>query len=250
MPKPVKVEKVKEISDKFKNADISIFVDYRGLTVPEVTDLRLQFIASDVDYKVYKNTLVDIAVKDLGISGLEEMLKGPTAIAFGKDPITPAKILKKFAKDNAALEIKGAVYENKFINDKEVSTFASMLSKQEMLGQLVYIFTTPISGLARALEAIRKQKESSEPSSEEAKPEEKVEEVKAEEVKPEEKVEEVKAEEAKPEEKAEEVKAEEAKPEEKVEEVKAEEAKPEEKAEEVKAEEVKSEEAKPEEKAE
>lgn len=167
MPKPVKVDTVKKIQDQLDKAQMVIFVDYRGLTVTEVTDLRKKLRDANVAYKVYKNTLVKIAADNLKYSGLEEALKGPTAVAFSEEPINPSKIMFKFAKDNKALEIKGAVYEKKFLDTAGVQKFSSLMSKEEALTTLAVMLNSITAGFARAVEAVRKQKEEAAPKAEE-----------------------------------------------------------------------------------
>src|SRR5690554_555490 len=105
---------VEEIAEKLKESGSTILVDYRGLTVAEVTELRKQLRDNNVEYKVYKNTLSQRAAEAAGLDDLKETLVGPTAIAFSKDDVVaPAKILHNFAKSHEALEIKGGVIEGK-----------------------------------------------------------------------------------------------------------------------------------------
>ncbi|MBU0579621.1 MAG: 50S ribosomal protein L10 [Candidatus Margulisbacteria bacterium] len=159
MPKPIKVEKVKEIQEKFANSEMAIFADYRGLTVAEVTDLRKQLRDSGIEYKVYKNTMAKIAADNLKFSGIENVFKGPMAIAFAKDPITPAKIISKFAKNNKALEIKGGVYEKKFLGVSDIQKLATFLSREEALTKIAVLLNSIIGGFARVVDAVRQQKE-------------------------------------------------------------------------------------------
>ena len=159
MPKPVKVEAVKEIEEKLKNSPMAVLVNNKGLTVPAVTELRKKLRDAGVDYKVYKNTLFLRAATGLKYAGLEDVLKGPTAIAFSPEPIAPAKIIMSFIKDNPALEVKGAVYESKFIGPEEIRKFSTYLSRTEVLTQLVCLLNTPLSGFVRVVDAVRAQKE-------------------------------------------------------------------------------------------
>ena len=89
---------VAEIAEKMKNAESTVVVEYRGLTVAEMTELRRELRAEDVEFKVYKNALAQRAVESIGADGLKEVLVGPNAIAFGKDATAPARVLAKFAK--------------------------------------------------------------------------------------------------------------------------------------------------------
>src|SRR5699024_349376 len=107
-----KKQLVQEISDKFKASQSTLLVDYRGLDVAEVTELRKELREAGVDYKVYKNTMTRRAAKDAEIEELNDLLVGPTAIGFSNDEvIAPARIINDFAKEHEALEIKGGVNE-------------------------------------------------------------------------------------------------------------------------------------------
>ena len=112
---------VNEISDKLENSKSTVVVEYRGLTVAEVTELRRKLRAEDVEMKVYKNTLVARAAEGLGYSDIKATLEGPNAVVFGhSDAVAPARILADFAKKHKALVLKGAIVEGKVLNDKEV----------------------------------------------------------------------------------------------------------------------------------
>src|SRR5699024_4334402 len=111
-----KKETVKEITEKFRDSDAAVLVDYRGLNVAEITALRKELRDANVDYKVYKNTLTRRAVKDVELDELNDTIVGPTAVAFSKDDVVaPAKILYEFAKKHEALEIKGGVIEGQVV---------------------------------------------------------------------------------------------------------------------------------------
>ncbi|GKT34903.1 Ribosomal protein L10P like protein, partial [Aduncisulcus paluster] len=104
---------VEEIKSKFEASQSAVVVDYRGLTVEQVTELRNKFREANVEYKVYKNNLVKIAIKDTAYEGLSADLTGPNAIAFGiEDAVAPAKIVKDFAATNDKLELKSGVVES------------------------------------------------------------------------------------------------------------------------------------------
>ncbi|MGL6293934.1 50S ribosomal protein L10, partial [Eubacterium aggregans] len=108
---------VQEIADKLKNAQGTVVVDYRGLNVEEVTDLRKQARDQGVDYKVYKNSMMRFAAKEAGLEGLLESLVGPIGIAFCEsDPVAAAKLFSNFAKDHKALEIKAGVVEGRVLD--------------------------------------------------------------------------------------------------------------------------------------
>ena len=106
---------VTEIADKMKEAQSTVIVEYRGLSVAEVTQLRRELRAENVDFKVYKNSLAQRAAEAAGASELVKDLIGPNAIAFGSDAVAPARVLAKFAKDHEALVLKSGIVEGKVV---------------------------------------------------------------------------------------------------------------------------------------
>ncbi len=166
-----KVRIVEEIKQKLSQSSSAVLVDYRGLTVEEVTQLRKEFRENGVDYKVYKNTLTELAVKELGYEGLIPYLAGPTAIAFGvKDPVAPAKILTENIKKLKKMELKAGLVDGKVIDVEGVKALAELPSREELIAKMLGSMNAPITGLVRvlngpirglvvALNAIREQKE-------------------------------------------------------------------------------------------
>lgn len=171
MARAEKVAAVKELVDKLERGQGVVLTDYRGLNVKSMTELRTKLREVGVEYKVVKNTLALRAAQELDIQGLDDLLVGPTAIAFGyEDPVAPAKVLSEFAKSNDALELKGGVLEGRVIDVNEVKALADLPSREELLAQVLRGMQSPIAGLAAvlqgtlsklvyALEAIRKEKE-------------------------------------------------------------------------------------------
>lgn len=154
---------VSEITEKFKGSESSVLVDYRGLTVEEVTALRKELRDNNVDYKVYKNTLARRAVEEVGLEGLKETLVGPTAVAFGKDDVvTPAKILHNFAKEHEALEIKGGVIEGEIATLEQIQELSTLPDYEGLVSMLLSVLQAPIRNLAYAAKAVSEQKEESE----------------------------------------------------------------------------------------
>ena len=146
---------VSEIQEKMQQAQSVVFVDYRGLTVEEVTNLRCKMRDAGVEYKVIKNTMIQRAADKEGIEGLNSILEGPTAVAFGmKDPVSPAKILVDFAKDTKKTEIKGGVLDGKTIDVDGVKYLASLPSKEELLAKMMGSLTAPVTGLVMALSGV------------------------------------------------------------------------------------------------
>lgn len=155
-----KKETVKEITEKFRNSDAAIFVDYRGLNVHEVTELRKELREANVDYKVYKNTLTRRAVKEVELEELNDTLVGPTAVAFSEeDVVAPAKILYNFAKDHEALEIKGGVIEGEVVSLEQIEELSKLPDYNGLVSMLLSVLQAPIRNLAYATKAVADQKE-------------------------------------------------------------------------------------------
>ncbi len=151
---------VQEIADKLKNSKATVVVDYRGLNVAEVTELRKQLREAGVEFKVYKNTLTRLAAESAEVAELNEALTGPNAIAFStEDVIAPAKILNDFAKKHEALEIKAGVIEGNVATKEEVQALAELPSREGLLSMLLSVLQAPIRNLALATKAVADQKE-------------------------------------------------------------------------------------------
>ena len=151
---------VQEIADKFKSSKSTIVVDYRGLNVAEVTELRKQLRDAGIDFKVYKNTLTRLAAESAEIAELNSVLTGPNAIAFSnEDVIAPAKSLNDFAKKHEALEIKAGVIEGNVASVEEVKALAELPSREGLLSMLLSVLQAPIRNLALATKAVADQKE-------------------------------------------------------------------------------------------
>lgn len=154
---------VQEIADKFKTSVSTVVVDYRGLSVAEMTELRKQLREADVDFKVYKNTLSRLAAESAELSELNEFLTGPSAIAFcDSDVIAPAKVLHGFAKDHEALEIKAGVLEGNFVPVEDVKAIASLPSREGLLSMFLSVLQAPVRNFAYAVKAIGEEKENAE----------------------------------------------------------------------------------------
>lgn len=159
MPSAKVLEKKKaivaELSERLKNSQAGVLADYRGLSVAQDTELRGKLREAGVSYTVVKNNLTRFAVKEAGLDELESVLEGPTALATSEnDVVTPAKILVDFAKDNDALEIKAGFVDGKVISLDEVKTYASIPSKEVLIARILGSLQSPISALARTLQAI------------------------------------------------------------------------------------------------
>lgn len=156
----LKKEVVNEIAEKLKSSVSTIVVDYRGLNVAEVTELRKQLREAGIEFKVYKNTLTRRAAEIAELSGLNDVLTGPNAIAFStEDVVAPAKILNEFAKKHEALEIKAGVIEGNIATVEEVKALAELPSREGLLSMLLSVLQAPIRNFALAAKAVADQKE-------------------------------------------------------------------------------------------
>lgn len=150
-----KAEIVKQTTDMLNAAQSAIVVDYRGLTVAEVTDLRKQLRDAGIQMSVIKNKILDRAVEGTDYEDLRSTFVGPTAVAFSdEDPIAPAKILKKFADDHDALEIKGGFIEKSVKTLDEINEYANMPGREELLSMLASALQDPMRKIARAVKAV------------------------------------------------------------------------------------------------
>lgn len=155
-----KKQVVQEIATKLRESKSTIFVDYRGLDVAEVTELRKQLREAGIDFKVYKNTMMRRATEETNYSGLNDQLVGPTAVAFGLDDVVaPAKILNEFAKKHEDLEIKAGIIEGNIASLEEVKALAELPSREGLLSMLLSVLQAPIRNLAYATKAVADQKE-------------------------------------------------------------------------------------------
>lgn len=150
-----KAEAVKVANGLLTDAESAIVVDYRGLTVDEVTDLRKQLRDAGVKMVVIKNKILERAVDGTDYEDLKSVFVGPTAVAFSnEDPIAPAKIMKKFAEDHDALEIKGGFIEKDIKTLDEINEFAELPSRDDLLSMLASALQDPMRKIARAVKAV------------------------------------------------------------------------------------------------
>lgn len=146
---------VKEIAELFEGAESIVVVDYRGLTVDQDTQLRKKLREADVTYKVYKNTMVHLAIAGTANEALESVLEGPTAIAVSKsDATAPARILQAFAKTAPKLELKAGMVEGTFYDTAGIKQIAEIPAREELLGRLFGSMQSPITNLARVLNQV------------------------------------------------------------------------------------------------
>ena len=167
MARPDKAAAVAELTERFSNAGGAVLTEYRGLTVKALKELR-RSLGEDATYAVSKNTLTTIAARQAGVEGIDDLLVGPTAIAFiDGDPVVVAKGLRDFARNNPQLVIKGGVLDGKPLTPDEVRKLADLESREVLLGkaagamkgvlaQAVSLFAAPLSQAARLVAALEK----------------------------------------------------------------------------------------------
>ncbi len=170
MPTPEKIAAVEEFKEKLANSEVAIATKYVGINVEKVTDLRNKLRAADIDFKVYKNTLARRALREAGVEAAADLLEGPTAWAFCKDPVTPAKILKQAAAEVKFVSMVGGVLSGKVVNKDQLIALATLPSREQLVAQVVCTIAAPLSqfvgvlnavprSLVNVLDQIRKQKE-------------------------------------------------------------------------------------------
>lgn len=156
----LKEAKVAEIKEKLEKSKAVVLTKYQGLTVEEDTTLRKNLREAGVEYKVYKNTLVILAAKELGLDGIVEYLEGPVSIAFGYEDVTVgARILNDFAKDHKKLELKAGVVEGEIYDADKIKQLATIPSKEVLIAKLLGSIKSPLSNFAYLLSAIKDSKE-------------------------------------------------------------------------------------------
>jgi large subunit ribosomal protein L10 len=148
-----KVQVIEEIKEKISSSQSMVLVDYRGLNVAQLTELRKRYREAGVDYKVYKNTMMRFAFKELGLEEFNEFLKGPSGVAFGmNDPVSAAKISTEFAKTNDKLEIRAGIVDGKVIGVEGVKALAELPSREVLVAQVLGGLNAPIQGFANVLQ--------------------------------------------------------------------------------------------------
>ncbi len=151
---------VEEISGLLDGAKAAVVVDYRGLTVEEDTRLRKELREAGVTYKVYKNTMINFAIKGTEFEDLSAHLEGPTALAVSKDDATaPARILYNFSKTAEALELKGGVVDGTYYDENGIKVIATIPSREELLSKFLGSIQSPVANFARVIKQIAEKQE-------------------------------------------------------------------------------------------
>lgn len=169
----LKQQTVAEITEKLKNSESLVIVSFTGITVEKITELRAKFREAGVDYCVLKNTLVRRALADLGIEGLDDVLEGPSAFAFG-DAVNPSKIITEFIdadKENVKkMQVKAGLINGQVIDEKGIRALAKLPSREVLIAKMMGSLNAPITNfvgvlsatlrsLVYALDGVRRQKE-------------------------------------------------------------------------------------------
>jgi large subunit ribosomal protein L10 len=153
-PRPEKVAIVNEVRERLSQAEAALLTEYRGLNVGSMAQLRRSLRAAGGDYKIYKNTLVRFAARDLGLE-LDDLLVGPTAIAFvDGDPVGVAKALRDFARSNPALVVKGGLLTGRFLDADQTRALADVPPREELLARLAGGLAAPLQQFAGLLQAL------------------------------------------------------------------------------------------------
>jgi large subunit ribosomal protein L10 len=156
-----KQQEVDIIAAKLRESNCTVVADYRGLNVAQVTQLRKLLREAGIEFQVLKNSLVSRAAANAEMSELEAVLTGPTAIAFGKDVVAPAKIISDFAKKNDALKVKGGIVEGRFVDAVQVRALADLPSRDGLLSMLLSVLQAPVRNFALAVKAVAEKNEAS-----------------------------------------------------------------------------------------
>ncbi|HSK48486.1 MAG TPA: 50S ribosomal protein L10 [Coriobacteriia bacterium] len=152
MPTVRKEELVAEIKERFNGSQAVIMADFRGLTVKQMQQLRVSVREAGGDIKIYKNSLTEIAIRELALPNMDEFLGGPTAFVFiAEDAVAPAKALAAFAKQHKALELKGGFVQNQVVGADGVKAIATLPSREELIAKLLGTMQNPLTGTVRVL---------------------------------------------------------------------------------------------------
>ena len=144
---------VEDINGSLKSAESVVVVHYKGLSVDEINGLRSKMRAAGASFKVTKNTLTKLALKETSYESIEEYLNGPTAIGYSDDPVAPAKVLVGFAKENDKLQLLGGAFGEQPLDVKGIEQLAKMPSLDELRAKIIGMLNTPATRIAGVLQA-------------------------------------------------------------------------------------------------
>ena len=150
---------VAEIQEKVNNSGSTVVVEYRGLSVGQMTTLRRDLRNEGVELKVYKNSLFQRAVDGTDYEDLKSELVGPNAVAFGEDAVAPSRVLANFAKKNKALVLKAGIVDGKLVDQDEIKELSTLPNHDGMISMLLGMFQSPIRSFAYAVSQVAQQRE-------------------------------------------------------------------------------------------
>lgn len=145
---------VEEISNVLKESGSVVIVEYRGLKVSEIMELKRNLLKADSKMSVYKNTMVERAADACGYSDVKQYLEGPNAVIYSKDPINAAKIAAKFAKTHEDLVIKAAIVDGKVVGKDDVIALSKLPGREGLLSMLLSVLQAPVRNMACAIKAV------------------------------------------------------------------------------------------------
>ncbi len=149
-----KQQEVQVVVDKINEAGSTVFVDYLGLTVAEVTELRKKLHAENCEMKVVKNNILRRASGITGHKGVEDHLVGPSAMVTSKDEVTAAKLVYAFLKDHDKLTVKGGIVGDEVMNEQQLKALSTLPNKDGMISMLLSVLQAPVRGLACVIKAV------------------------------------------------------------------------------------------------
>ena len=151
---------IDEIKDKFERAESAVVIDYMGITVAEADEMRKKLREAEVDYTVYKNTLVKRAIEGTKYEALGEILEGPSGFAFSYDDATaPARVLNDARKAYKKMEFKGGIIEGEYYDKENIEKIAAIPSRDTLISKFMGSIQSPIANFARGVAQIAEQKE-------------------------------------------------------------------------------------------
>src|SRR5215212_10959354 len=155
MNREQKAAAIAEIAENIRESDAVFAVDYRGISVPQANELRSRLRGADARFTIVKNTLTERAADDAGVESLKELLEGPTALTFVRgDAAAAAKALRDYARETELVPFKGGLLDGNALTPEDIGAIARLPSRDVLYQQLVGVVAHPISGLARALNAL------------------------------------------------------------------------------------------------
>ncbi len=149
---------VSEIREKFESSESAVIVEYRGLNVSQMTELRRKLSAENIEFKVYKNTMMRRAVEGTDFEGLNDSLLGPNAVAFSDDAVAPSRVLAEFAKKNKKLILKAGIVNGNVVDEAEIKELSTLPNHDGMIAMLLGMFQAPIRDFAYVVSQVAEKR--------------------------------------------------------------------------------------------